>query len=213
MDSCHAAWQLGARFKFLHHDSPRFAHRIYWGPPDGTRRNHIKPKEVFVDFGAEYTVNALYIGKEFSAVQFQVEPEGVFVWTNIRRGYAAWWAAISEAQPSTRPLTATALRRSDALEAQTQAGARPYGPGMLQCLEEGRAPVEGEPVKKNEDDTQKQGVWGDEEQDGDDKAPVNEDPGVPVNEEQDGDDKAPVKEDQEMPVNEDANSSKRQRSV
>ena len=172
MDSCHAAWVLGQRFKFLHHKSDTFAHRIYWGPPDGTRRKHIKPTEVFVDFGAEYMVTALYIGKEFSAVQFQVEP-AVLVWTNIRRryadGYTDWWAAISEAQP--------------------------YGPGMPQCLEEGRAPVRGEPVKTNTGGTEQHGVLGNEEQDVDDKAPVNEDPGVPVNEERDGDAKAPVNED------------------
>ena len=92
--------------------------------------------------------------------------------------------------------------------------AQPYGPGMLQCLEEGRAPVRGEPVKTNTGGTEKQGVWGDEEQDGDDKAPVNEDPGVPVDEEQDGDDKAPVNEDPGVPVNEKqdaANVSKRRR--
>ena len=150
MDSHHAAWQLGAKFRLQHPYAPRFAHRFYWGPPDGTRRKHIKPTEVFVDVGAEYTVTALYICKEFSAVQFQVRP-GVFVWTNIRRrfahGYTEWWAAVSEAQP--------------------------YGPVM------------GEPVKTNAGGTGKQGVWGDAEQDGDVKAPVNEDPGAPVNEEQD----------------------------
>ena len=94
-------WCIGASFKCIIRRG--LHHRVYEGPPDGTPRVRLGPKQFLVDFARPYRIKALFCNTTFSAVQFKVmkthsdgTSSSMKVWTNIRRDND-WWAEIVHA--------------------------------------------------------------------------------------------------------------------
>ncbi len=70
-----------------------FVHRVYDGPPDGTRRLHLRRS---FDATAEHRITGIYFDQEWTAVQFCPAPvrrPWEKVWTNVRHRND-WWAEI-----------------------------------------------------------------------------------------------------------------------
>ena len=94
-------WHIGAYFRCITRRG--LHHRVYEGPPDGTPRVRLGPKEITIDFSKAYCIKALFCNNTYSAVQFKARKtfsDGTTsnprVWTNVRRGND-WWAEIVHA--------------------------------------------------------------------------------------------------------------------
>ena len=96
-------WHIGAFFKCILR--PGSVPRVYDGPPDGTVRVNLGPKEINIDFSKPYKIRALFCNHTFSAVQFKAPAfltmkgfmkPAMLVWTNVRR-YTDWWASLVDA--------------------------------------------------------------------------------------------------------------------
>ncbi len=94
-------WQIGAWFRFTrgvhqHRDGTLrantrcFVHRIYSGPPDGTRRRPLGRDQVMFDATESHCVTAVCFDAEWTAVQFHPDPHtrpwDQMVWATVRHG-------------------------------------------------------------------------------------------------------------------------------